>query len=174
MGTSPWSGRDNAQSNPDHPAVYISWEDLQGFIQRLNDAAGEEIHRLPTEAEWEYACRAGRLTRWSFGDDEGRLGEYAWYTGLQYGQPVGTKLPNPWGLYDMHGNVREWCQDWRGSPYTSDSQVDPTGPAAGTERIVRGGEFRFDVREVRSADRGGGYSPSSRYGSLGARVLRTE
>ena len=131
-------------SNPSYfggsnrPVEQVSWNDVQEFIGRLNEAAGEEVYRLPTEAEWEYACRAGTTTRWSFGDDEGQLGEYAWYTGNNspYGtKEVGTKRPNPWGLYDMHGNVWEWCQDWYGS-YTSDSQIDPAGPAAVGESLL--------------------------------------
>ena len=176
MGTMPWWEQVYVQSNPNHPAVYISWDDMQEFIARLNEAAGEEIYRLPTEAEWEYACRAGTTTRWSFGDDESQLGEYAWYydntwnVGLEYAQPVGTKLPNPWGLYDMHGNVWEWCRDWYGK-YTSDSQVDPTGPASGSARVVRGGSFGDDAQNARSAIRNY-YSPGDRGGDLGARLLR--
>ena len=177
MGTTPWSGQDNVRSNPNHPAVYISWEDMQELTQQLNEAAGEEIYRLPTEAEWEYACRAGTTTWWSFGDDEARLGDYAWYranawdAGLEYAQPVGTKQPNPWGLYDMHGNVIEWCQDWYGS-YTSNSQVDPTGPSSGSSRVSRGGNFDWGARGARSAIR---YFtlPSGRGNGLGARLLRT-
>ena len=176
MGTTPWSGQNYVQANPDHPAVYISWDDVQEFIGRLNEAAGEELYRLPTEAEWEYACRAGTTTRWSFGDDEAQLEEYAWYynntwyAALQYAQPVGTKRPNPWGVYDMHGSVWEWCRDWWGA-YASDCQVDPTGPATGSDRVIRGGSFASATRYVRSAYR---YrlSPSDRRYLLGARLLR--
>ena len=127
----------------------ISWNDVQEFVQRLNEAAGEEVYRLPTEAEWEYACRAGTSARWSFGDDEGRLGEYAWYysgnvsgAGFRDAQPVGTKLANPWGLFDMHGNVYEWVQD-RYGPYSSAAQLDPQGPSTGSLRMFRGGGVRL-------------------------------
>ena len=108
IGTPPGSGENKAQEYPNHPVVYISWEDAQAFIQKLNEVAEEETYRLPTEAEWEYACRAGTTTRFSFGEDESRLGDYAWYSGNSspYGmKDVGTKLPNAWGLHDMHGNV---------------------------------------------------------------------
>jgi len=176
MGTTPWSDRNFVRANPAHPAVFISWNDVQAFIHRLNEAAGDSLFRLPTEAEWEYACRAGTMTRWSFGDDEGQLGNYAWYAGNawdageNYGHPVGTKLPNPWGLYDMHGNVFEWVQDCYGS-YTSGSQVDPTGPADGSLRVDRGGAICCPPHHVRSANRGDG-SPDYPAPSVGARLLK--
>ena len=145
MGTTPWRGKDYVRSGSDYPAVYVSWDDAQEFISRLNSAAGSEVYRLPSEAEWEYACRAGTTTRWSFGDDESQLTHYAWYgayrrgdVGEKYGHRVGTKRANPWGLYDMHGNVSEWVQDWKGD-YSSSSVVDPLGPSTGSYRVVRGG-----------------------------------
>ena len=176
MGTRPWSGKSYVRENANHPAVYISWNDVQEFIRRLNNAEGSEVYRLPTEAEWEYACRAGTTTRWSFGDDESELGRYAWYwdnawtVGERYAHAVGTKLANPWGLYDMHGNVYEWCRDWYGS-YSSSSQVDPTGPSTGSARVVRGGSFYYLARDVRSADRAYA-SPGLRHAYIGARLLR--
>ncbi|MSR83584.1 MAG: formylglycine-generating enzyme family protein [Candidatus Latescibacteria bacterium] len=126
-----------------------SWDNLQVFIHRLNVAAGNSLYRLPAEAEWEYVCRAGTTTRWSFGNDESLLGNYAWYTvnawdaGEQYAHQAGGKLPNPWGLYDVHGNVWEWVQDRHGG-YSSSSQTDPTGPASGARRVVRGGYLLYD------------------------------
>jgi len=176
MGTTPWSGQSYVQANPTHPAGYISWNDVQAFIHALNEAAGDSLYRLPTEAEWEYACRAGTTTRWSFGDDESQLGEYAWYydnawdVGERYAHAVGAKVPNAWGLYDMHGNVWEWCQDGYGD-YTSDRQVDPMGPTTGSTRVGRGGAFGGYARYVRSAYRNR-YAPSIRYIYLGARLLR--
>ena len=176
MGTHPWSGEICVEEAPDHPAAYISWEDVQALIAKLNEAEGAEVYRLPTEAEWEYACRAGTTTRWSFGDDESQLGEHAsysdntWNVGEAYAHAVGTKKPNPWGLCDMHGNVYEWVQNWYWL-YWGDAQTDPTGPATGSSRVLRGGGFVSGARSVRSAVRDGS-SPGFRYYAFGARFLR--
>ena len=178
MGTRPWQGVDYVRSGSSYPAVYVSWEGAQEFIRRLNTSLGSNVYRLPTEAEWEYACRAGTTTRWSFGDDESQLGDYAWYdnnawdVGERYGHSVGTKRPNPWGLYDMHGNVWEWVQDWYlRSYYSSSESVDPSGPSSGLDRVVRGGDFSLNAQGVRSAHR---YydSPSNRGIYVGFRLLR--
>ena len=161
---------------PDTPKTSISWDDVQEFIATLNQAEGSEVYRLPTDAEWEYASRAGTTTLWSFGDDPNLVGEYAWYTknawsvGLKYAQPVGMKLPNPWGLYGMHGNLWEWCQDWF-APYASDSQVDPTGPATGTYRVGRSGCYADYATPTRSAGRFR-QSPGYRADHNGVRLLR--
>jgi formylglycine-generating enzyme required for sulfatase activity len=178
MGNRPWAGMEYVQENPNHPAVYVSWGDVQGFIQRLNRAAGDSLYRLPTEAEWEYACRAGTQTRWSYGDEKNRLGNYAWYGanawgfGVKYARAVGQKEPNPWGLCDMHGNVWEWCQDWYSANfYMRRIQADPAGPISGSHRVDRGGSFDTYARNTRSAVRGGDV-PDGRYCSLGARLLR--
>ena len=179
METTPWSGEDDVQADPNRPAVYISWHDVREFVQRLNQDAEGYSYRLPTEAEWEYACRAGTTTLWSFGEDWTQLREYAWYqdnaydVGLQHGQPVGTKLPNPWGLYDMYGNANEWCQDWWGG-YTSGGPIDPTGPAWawGSERVTRGGSMGISVKGSFSANLGG-WMPSNRSSRVGARLVKT-
>jgi formylglycine-generating enzyme required for sulfatase activity len=175
LGTRPWSGYSKVREGPDYPAVFISWNYVQAFIHQLNRAAGDSLYRLPTEAEWEYACRAGTTTRWSFGDDERLLGEYAWYEmntvgGEAYPHTVGTKLPNPWGLYDMHGNVWEWVQDWY-ELFTGESQMDPTGPVSGSRRVMRGGGYDYPGHDVRSAFRGADL-PDVGGGTLGARLVR--
>ena len=179
MGTRPWRGKDYVQPNSSHPAVYISWNDVQAFIDMLNTAAGEVVYRLPTEAEWEYACRAGTTTRWSFGDDVSQLTDYAWYGGNAcsegecYARVVGTKLPNPWKLHDMHGNVFEWVQDWYSRRYYNSSpRVDPQGPSTGSYRITRGGHFRNEASVLRAAFRWGQNSPSRSGPYDGVRLLR--
>jgi formylglycine-generating enzyme required for sulfatase activity len=178
MGTTPWSEGIHVQVGPAHPAAYISWYDVQEFIAAMNEAVDEELYRLPTEAEWEYACRAGTTTLWSSGDGEDQLGEYAWYApnafnaGLTYAQPVGTKLPNSWGLYDMHGNLFEWVQDWFGANHYQQSVgVDPPGPATGLVCVVRGGCFSADGENLRSARRES-FHPGDRSYGIGARILR--
>ena len=158
MGVRPWQGKKYVQKGPDHPATYVSHGDAVEFCRKLSEQEGEE-YRLPTEAEWEYACRAGTTTAHSFGDDVSKLEQYAWFDkntwdiGEKYAHRVGQKLPNPWGLYDMHGNVYEWCQDWY-APYGSEKTLtDPMGPAQGESRVLRGGSFNNPSSVVRSAYR---------------------
>ncbi|MDO5612917.1 MAG: formylglycine-generating enzyme family protein [Paracoccus sp. (in: a-proteobacteria)] len=157
-------------TRPDHPAT-VSWLDAQEFIAALN--AVEPGHRLPTEAEWEYAARAGTTTRYSFGDDPGQLGRYAWY-GEEFSDgghhPVGQKPANPWGLHDIHGNVWEWVQDWYG-PYAAGPATDPTGPANGARRVVRGGSWHSTGNGWHSAARRD-YAPDYRGISIGFRLVR--
>ena len=160
------------------PVETVSWNDVQEFIAKLNAASGSSVYRLPTEAEWEYACRAGTQTRWSLGDDDGddasQLDKYAWYDcndGCDT-KVVGRKGPNGWGLYDMHGNVWEWVQDWYSSGYYNSSpRVDPPGPTSGSDRVVRGGRFGDIAQSVRSAYRYNS-SPDNRYIFLGVRLVR--
>jgi len=137
-------------SNPSHfkscgddcPAEGISWADAQTFIRKLNRTQGTDRYRLPTEAEWEYAARAGTTALYHFGDDVRWLVEYAWFNQNSDGEshPVRQKEVSPWGLYDMYGNVFEWCQDWYGE-YPSGAVTDPAGPPDGTSRITRGGSW---------------------------------
>ena len=140
--------------DPQRPVEQVSWNDVQRFIAKLNTEQPGHDFRLPTEAEWEYACRAGTETKYYFGDDARLLGEYAWHLGNSEGQthPVGQKLPNAWGLYDMHGNVVELVQDLHG-PYESKNQTDPTGPVSGTYRIRRGGGYYYGADKHRSGNR---------------------
>jgi formylglycine-generating enzyme required for sulfatase activity len=162
---------------PENPVEEVSWDDCQAFLSKLNERYGRTgaTFRLPTEAEWEYACRAGSSTRWCFGDDEGSLEDYAWYSASSAGSthPVGRKRPNAWGLYDVHGNVGEWCADWYASSYyrTSPSS-DPRGPKSGRVRVLRGGSWLDAARDTRSAYRFGG-APGSCYRGVGFRVART-
>ena len=144
---------------PNSPAVYVSWSDAQAFAVKLTEAAGETF-RLPTEAEWEFACRAGTLTRFYWGDDPTYedIGEHAWSVGntLTAGatsaKPVGLMPPNPWGLFDMSGNVSEWCSDWHWF-YLGGPQTDPVGPAFAPHRVLRGGSWTSIGGYCRSARR---------------------
>ena len=180
MGTRPWLGKDYVWEHPNHPAVWVSWEDVQVFIQKLNDAAGGPLYRLPTEAEWEYACRAKVASPWWFGSDSERLDEYAWYSANardreeEYGHKVGTRKPNPWGVHDMLGNVWEWVRDgYSGGIYnTSLNRVDPQGDARSLMRIARGGSFLENAGQMRSNTRIYNGPPSTRTHDLGFRLLR--
>lgn len=157
----------------DHPAT-VSWNDARDFITRLNAKEGHNRYRLPTEAEWEYACRAGTTTRYSFGDDIRNLNTYAWYnedfaTGSTH--PVGQKRPNPWGLYDVHGNVWEWVNDYYSEDYYAVSpSVDPQGADTGSQRAVRGGSWHSTAIAWRSTFRKS-YEADYRGISIGFRLV---
>ncbi|MCC5877045.1 MAG: SUMF1/EgtB/PvdO family nonheme iron enzyme, partial [Candidatus Sumerlaeia bacterium] len=169
--------------NPNNPVERVSWNDIMGsqsgnrptpqsgsFMARLNAASGLSF-TLPTEAQWEYACRAGTTTRYFFGDNENQLGQYAWFGGNSNSrtQPVKQKQPNPWGLYDMHGNVWEWCLDWFSDKLPGGNVTDPVGPSSGSGRVVRGGSWINSALYCRSAIRFRD-TPSNRNFSSGFRL----
>jgi formylglycine-generating enzyme required for sulfatase activity len=162
------------------PVEMVSWNEATNYCGQLTTqerAAGRlpanYVYRLPTEAEWEYACRSGTTTRFYYGDDPDytNLTNYAWYwdnSDLQT-HPVGQLLPNAWGLYDMAGNVWEWCQDWY-APYPGGTLTDPQGPVTGTYRVWRGGGWFYIGRHLRSARRFN-HLPTYTYEGLGIRVV---
>ena len=151
------------------PVERVSWTDCQEFIRKLNALTGKRF-RLPTEAEWEYAARGGNRSRGYKYAGSDNLGSVAWYTDNPSSQthPVGQKSPNELGLYDMSGNVWEWCQDWRGE-YSSNAQTNPAGPSSGSNRVGRGGSWHSNARRCRSSYRNNG-TPSDRYCTLGLRL----
>ena len=193
MNTSPWivGSTSEVPGRGNYPANRMRWSDVETFIRKLNEEVGEDGFRLPTEAEWEYACRAGTTTRWSFGEDSTRISDFTRYYensrrtivrddgSIAYGSPevqeTGGVFPNPWGLNDMHGNVRELVQDYYG-PYSEEPQIDPSGPAGPTgsrvpdgSHVERGGSS-FDRPEwIRSAARSVGWVPNA---FTGFRVLK--
>jgi formylglycine-generating enzyme required for sulfatase activity len=158
-----------------NPVETVSWNDATAFCKKLSEKTRQAV-RLPTEAEWEYACRAGTRTAYSFGDDPVALGEHAWWAGNsdKTTHSVGQKKPNSWDLYDMHGNVCEWCADWYGV-YSTGPVTDPSGPATGSgyHRVVRGGSWFYDVAVCfRSASRAG-FDPAGRCVDFGFRCAMT-
>ncbi len=167
---------DNPEFSQDdrHPVTCVSWRDVLVFIRWLNRLKDTNKYRLPSEAEWEYACRAGTLTEFSFGDNMQKLGKYAWYEDNSKGQthPAGKKKPNPWGLYDMNGNVREWVEDdwhlgYNGAPDDGHAWIDePRGPY----RVLRGGSWRGQAHDCRSDYRSCG-SPNNRNNDIGFRLV---
>jgi formylglycine-generating enzyme required for sulfatase activity len=150
----------------------VSWEDANAFCRKLSEMEKAE-YRLPTEAEWEYACRAGSQTVFHWGDQFD--GNYFWcaYRSGNTSHPVGTVKPNPWGLYDMSGNVWEWCEDWYAeSGYAPGETTDPAGPPSGARRVVRGGSWCGTPEDCRSSNRMG-FAPDGRMFSLGFRVCKS-
>ncbi len=179
MNAQPWSGKQYVREFANNPAVYVTWDEAAEFCTKLSQQEGE-IYRLPTEAEWEYACRAGTTTRFSFGDSDSSLDDYAWFhdnayaVDQRYAHPVGQKKPNPWSLYDMHGNVWEWCSDCYEHDYYSKSpSVDPKGPPRGAYRSLRGGSWSYLVVNLRCSVRVG-YVPVLRGNAIGFRVVRSQ
>jgi formylglycine-generating enzyme required for sulfatase activity len=175
----------------EHPVVCVSWNDARAFADWLNatdkSRPAGSTYRLPTEAEWEYACRAGTTSWYQWGDDPGKgkgwcnaadatakktfpeWTVFNWDDGFLYTAPVGSFKANAFGLHDMHGNVWEWCQDWHGD-YKEGDQMDPSGPASGERRVLRGGSWDLYPRALRSAYRDGG-RPDLRDRIAGVRVV---
>ena len=166
--------------DPSRPVERVTWDEAQEFCRKLGELPKEKakgsLHRLPTEAEWEYACRAGATSRYCFGDDASLLDSHAWWKSNSTGgpQPVGRLRPNAWGLFDMHGNVWEWCADWHAVDYYGKSPTDdPTGPESGSSRVKRGGGSRNNhPGDFRCACRNC-VGPDARAGDRGFRVART-
>jgi len=184
MKTEPWKGQDKTNDGPDYPATFVSWNDAVDFCRRLTELerlAGRLLdgweYTLPTEAQWEYACRARTETSFSFGDDDPRLGDYAWFSdnawavGEQYAHRVGQKKANTWGLHDMHGNVWEFCRDVYSEelPGGRGPEVQPDERTWGSNRVARGGSWISDAADCRSGYRIRG-QPVSRLHSVGFRV----
>ena len=184
MGTTPWSGNKFVKEGPDFAVSFITHPEAEAYCEKLTEierTAGRLPtgwkYTLPTEAQWEYACRAGTMTKYSFGDDESKLGDYAWFnknaSNLDeiYAHAVGVKKPNPWGLFDMHGNVYEWCQDWYADKLLGG--IDPVGTSAVDRRVLRGGSWFYLAKGSRSANRNS-WRPTVRYIVNGFRVVRTQ
>lgn len=157
-----------------HPVESVSWDDAVEFCRRFSarpeERSAGRVYRLPTEAEWEYACRAGNAAAFCFGDEEAGVGEHGWSAENSQHQthPIAQKKPNRWGLYDMHGNVWEWCSD-RFGDYPKGAVTDPHGAAKGIDRVVRGGCWVNLAMDCRSASRRR-YAPTLRDGYFGLRL----
>ena len=179
MGSNPsyFSSRNNFDTNLQRPVECVSWNDCQTFITKLNQLTGRTF-RLPTEAEWEFAARGGNQSKGYKYSGSNNIDDVAWYwpiiplqaDGRKDGtQTVATKAPNELGLYDMSGNVWEWCQDWCGI-YSSDAQINPVGPSTGSLRVFRGSSWHsYDAWHCRVSIRGG-YDPTSRCNDFGLRL----
>jgi formylglycine-generating enzyme required for sulfatase activity len=171
MGTEP-----ARRKGPMNPVVNVSWDDVHLFLDKLSQADGQR-YRLPTEAEWEYAARAGTTTAFYYGSDAERLVDYAWCAGdAAKGEtkPVAQKPANPWGFFDMYGNAAEWVADWFGEDYYAKGPAsDPKGPDSGSERSVRGGSYASDPKACQSAWRDADL-PMVRSGFLGFRLAYEE
>lgn len=179
MGTTPWKGESFVREGPDYAATHVTWDDVQKFLKKLSQRDGV-TYRLPTEAEWEWSCRAGTSSRFSFGDNDSELDRYGWYGGMadednadteEYAHQVGKKLANPFGLYDMHGNVWEWCEDVKIDQLPGGN--NPKVLIGGNYRVVRGGSWNWSPHYSRSAFRLG-LTPVARDYSLGFRISRNQ
>ena len=163
---------------PQLPVEQVSWEDAVEYCDRLSELLEAKEsgwrYRLPTEAEWEYACRAGTTTVYHSGDGEAALREVGWFAGNSGDstRPVGELVANAWGLYDLHGNVWEWCEDWYSfTAYQRGDCTDPSGPSSGSVRVDRGGSWYYSAEYCRAANRYGD-TPTSTSSNLGVRLAR--
>ena len=171
MGSWPGTAQTNSYGvGANYPAYYISWDDCQKFISRLNRLTGATF-RLPTEAEWEYAERGGNQSCHYKYSGSNNVDEVAWYIGNSENttHPVGTKSPNELGIYDMSGNVWEWCSDWYGD-YSAEAQTNPQGPSTGSDRVLRGGSWSYYAKYCRVSNRYY-HDPSDSYFNLGLRLV---
>jgi formylglycine-generating enzyme required for sulfatase activity len=177
MGTKPWEGLKYVNIGDNCPVVNVDWYDVRDFIKQLNKRSGDHF-RLPTEAEWEYTCRAESTTKFAHGSYKMNLTQYAWFydnafkKGDMHAQDVGTRKPNNWGIYDMVGNVYEWCSDWYSRNYYNKSPVQtPKGPMYGSYKSVRGGDWARTDYFLRSASRRY-YSPHYKDVNVGFRLAK--
>jgi formylglycine-generating enzyme required for sulfatase activity len=167
MGTGP-----SSQEGGELPVDSVTWEEAQAFCKKLSQIEKAE-YRLPTEAEWEYACRAGTNTAFHWGDSFDTSFFWCGYNASRGPRRVGLAKPNPWGLHDMSGNVWEWCEDWYAEDgYASSGNRDPQGPASGSRRVLRGGSWWGTPEDCRSSNRLG-YAPDSRLYTVGFRVCKS-
>ena len=159
--------------DPNRPVEGVSWNDAQAFIAKLNATEPDATYRLPTEAEWEYAARAGSTTAYAFGDDAAQLDAHAWYVGNAGNttHPVGEKQPNAWGVHAMHGGVWEWVQN-RYAPYPSAAEAESARPPPGNRRVIRGGSWLSPAADCRAASRSHAH-PAFRGAHVGFRLVRT-
>ena len=159
------------------PVTNVSWKDCQDFIKKLNAKMGGG-YRLPTEAEWEYACRAGTTTAYSFGSNLTKSDANIDHSRIDNSiieiKAVGSYKPNAFGLHDMHGNVAEWCEDWYGGDYPAGAVTDPKGPAIGEKRVLRGGCYGSNYSSARSSDRSYSGAPTLYDPIVGFRLARTK
>jgi formylglycine-generating enzyme required for sulfatase activity len=179
MKVEPWLEKPYVRQADYYPAVFVSWEDAAEFCRKLSERE-DRPYLLPTEAQWEYACRAGTTTEYSFGDDAAQSDDFAWFKGNTlgigepYAQPVALLKPNGFGLYDMHGNVWEWCRDYYDGDYyakVADPAIDPENTLPAPARVLRGGCWYYEAQYGRAAYRGGSTPPGRRNVRIGFRVI---
>jgi len=180
MGTEPWKGKVMTQEGDDNAASWVTWRQANEFCKAMSKKTGKKV-MLPTEAQWEYACRAGSKTAYCYGDDPSKLGQYAWYrtnvweSSKRYARPVGKKKPNAWGLYDMYGNIWEYCRDWYAKDFYGNAKggkkVDPVNSKETRHVTVRGGSWYNGADLCRSAGRNSWTGPTYVHYNYGFRVM---